>query len=360
MAADEGQEKTEQPTSKKLTDARDKGQVAKSTEINSVSIFVSGLLLLYISQSWVSGKISWFAKFIFNSLDVLTINKDLFIDYAIKGYLYFIAILAPLLIGLVVVALAANISQVGLKFATKALEPKFDKLNVFKGIKNLVSSKAFVEVAKSIFKLVLIGSFTYMMLTKLIASSTAILEFSIEEIVNFMMDSAYSLVWKLALIYILIAAADFAFQKYKFKKDMMMTKQEVKEEFKQQDGDPEIKSRIRKAQFAAARQRMMVDVPTADVVITNPTHYAIALKYDMAKDGAPTVVAKGVDELAQRIKKIAVENNVPLHEDRELARALFKMCDVGDKIPASLFKAVAQVLAYIFRLKESKKKKSII
>lgn len=360
MAADDGQEKSEQPTSKKLSDARDRGQVAKSNEINSVAIFVTGLLILYISQSWVSSRISWLAKFIFNSLDVLTINKDMVVEYIIKGYLYFLAVLAPLLIGLVIVALVTNISQVGFKFASKALKPKFDKFNIFKGIKNLISAKSLVEVLKSVFKLIVVGSFTYWMMTDLIEASTKLLEFTIEEIVNFMFDSAYALVWKLALIYILIAAADFAFQKFKFKKDMMMTKQEVKEENKQQDGDPEIKSRIRKAQFSAARKRMMQEVPTADVVITNPTHYAIALRYEMSKDAAPTVVAKGVDELAQRIKKIAVENNVPLHEDRELARALYKMCEVGDRIPSSLFKAVAQILAYVFKLREAKKKRSIV
>ncbi|HUX92247.1 MAG TPA: EscU/YscU/HrcU family type III secretion system export apparatus switch protein, partial [Ignavibacteriaceae bacterium] len=136
-------------------------------------------------------------------------------------------------------------------------------------------------------------------------------------------------------------------------------KQEVKEENKQTEGDPQIKSRIRKMQFQAAKNRMMQKVPKADVVITNPTHYAIALKYDMSKNVAPKVLAKGVDELAQRIKQIAIENSVPLHEDRELARALYRICDVGDEIPSTLFKAVAQVLAYVYQLKNNKKRKLI-
>jgi flagellar biosynthetic protein FlhB len=175
-----------------------------------------------------------------------------------------------------------------------------------------------------------------------------------------MLASAFSLIWKITLLFVVIAAVDFIFQKFKFKKEMMMTKQEVKEEYKQQEGDPQIKSRIRKQMMSMARKRMMKDIPKADVVITNPTHFAIALKYEMNKDAAPRVLAKGMDELAQRIKKIATENNVPLYEDRELARALYKSAEVGDLIPAKLFKAVAQILAYIYQMKKLKKRRSIV
>jgi flagellar biosynthetic protein FlhB len=175
-----------------------------------------------------------------------------------------------------------------------------------------------------------------------------------------MLNSAFTLVWKIVLFFAVIALIDFLFQRYKFKKQMRMTKTEVKEEYKQLEGDPQIKARIRKQMFQSARNRMMKDIPTADVVITNPTHVAVALKYDLQKDSAPKVVAKGLDELAQRIKKIAEENNVPLHEDVELARALYKSCEIGDFIPAKLFKAVAQILAYLYQLKKIKKKKSII
>lgn len=360
MAADDGQEKSEEPTSKKLSDARDKGQVAKSMEINSFAVFVSGLMLIYLSQSYVGEKISLLSINIFSTLDVLTINRDLVSTYALQGILFFFAVLAPVVIGLVIVVLASNISQVGLKFSGKALAPKFDKINIINGIKRLFSSRSVVEILKSLAKFLIIGGFTYLVLKDLVISSTIVIEFTISEILTFMIDAAFSLIWKIGLVFLLIAAIDFAFQKFKFKKDMKMSMQEVKEEHKQQEGDPQIKARIRKVQFAAARKRMMKEIPTADVVITNPTHYAIALKYDMSADAAPTVVAKGVDELAQRIKQIALENNIPLHEDRELARSLFKMCEVGDRIPSTLFKAVAQILAYVFKLREAKKKKSIV
>ena len=171
-----------------------------------------------------------------------------------------------------------------------------------------------------------------------------------------MVDAAWELLWKISLLYIIIAAVDFIFQKKKFKKDMMMSKQEVKEENRQNEGDPQIKARIKKLQYQAARNRMMQSVPKADVVITNPTHYAVALKYDASKNAAPKVLAKGVDDLARKIKEVARENNIPVHEDRELARALYRICDIGDEIPSTLFKAVAQVLAYIYQIKNNKKK----
>jgi len=171
-----------------------------------------------------------------------------------------------------------------------------------------------------------------------------------------MIDTTVKFLWKVALVYIAIAASDFAYQKFKHKKDLMMTKQEVKEEFKQQEGDPAVKGKIKQKQMIMAHRRMMKEVPKADVVITNPTHFAVALKYEMGKDSAPKVVAKGADLIAQKIKEIAKENDVPLHEDVYLARSLYKMCEIGDEVPEELFQAVAQILAYIYQLKNTYKK----
>ncbi|PJB01691.1 MAG: flagellar biosynthesis protein FlhB [Ignavibacteria bacterium CG_4_9_14_3_um_filter_36_18] len=357
----DGQEKTEQATGKRLQEARDKGQVAKSTEINSLAIFVTGMFLLYLSQQLLSGQISKLTIYIFSSLDTLEINTAVINDYALSAYFFFVLTLAPVLGGLVVIGLVASIAQVGFKFSTKALEPKFSKFNVLKGIKNLFfSSRSFVELAKSIFKLTVISLFTYIVLEELITGASKLVDYSVDETVIFMIDAAYSLIWKIAIVYALIAASDLIFQRKKHYKEMMMTKQEIKEEGKQTEGDPLIKSKIREIQYAAARNRMMKDIPTADVVITNPTHFAVALKYEPGASSAPKVVAKGMDSLAQRIKKIAIENNIPIHEDVALARALYRACDVGDEIPTSLFKAVAQILAYIFQLKNMKKKKSIV
>jgi len=356
MAEQDGKEKTEQPTGKKLDDARTRGQVARSREVNSLAVFGTGFLLLYLFQSFIGSRLKDFSVSIFNSLDTFPNRISMIGKFATDWYVFFAVTLAPIVIGLIIIIFASNIAQVGIKLSPKALGFKFDKLNVFNGIKNLFSAKSFAEVIKSVVKLVITGGFIYMILTDLIISSTELESFSINEILVFMIDSAFSLIWKIGLVYLAIAGADYAWEKYKFKKDMMMTKEEVKEEWKQTEGDPQIKSRIKRLMFEASKRRMMKNLPKADVVITNPTHYAVALKYDMQKDAAPTVVAKGVDELAKKIKEVAKQHNIPIQENRELARALYKMCEIGDAIPGSLFKAVAEVLAYVYNLKKSKKK----
>lgn len=355
MADFEGQEKTEQPSSKKLEDARKKGMVAKSIEVNSLLIVIAGLVTIFLLQSYIGQRMSRFTINIFNSLDTLPKKISLLPNMAYDWYMFFFSVLAPIMTAVVIVALASNIAQVGFKLSPKALAPKFSKLNPANGIKRIFSSRSLVEIFKTLLKFFVIAFFTYLILSDLIVASAYLDNLNPSELIIFMIDNAFSLLWKIALLYAVIAAIDFVYQRYKFKKDMMMTKQEVKEEMKQLEGDPTVKGRIRKMQMQAAQQRMMANLPNADVVITNPTHYAVALKYDMTKDSAPEVIAKGVDLLAQRIKKVAAEHNIPLHEDRELARALYKMCDVGDKIPPSLFKAVAQVLAYVYNLKKNKK-----
>lgn len=360
MAETEGQERSEQPTQKRLNEAREKGQVAKSIEVNSFAVFGTGLLMIFITQKFIGDQIARYSTQIFNSLDILTVNKNTVQNFAKETFFFFIVTIAPVIGAIFVIAIVAGIAQAGLKFSFKSLSPKFEKFNPFKGIKNvLISSRSLVEVLKSLLKLLIIGGFTYSVLSDLILKSPVLAQLSISEIVAYLMKSAGKLLWKISILYALIAAVDFIYQKYKYKKNLMMTKQEVKEETKQTEGDPQIKGRIRRLQFQAAKSRMMKNVPKADVVITNPTHYAVALRYDMQKDAAPMVVAKGVDELAQRIKTIAVENGIPLHEDRELARALYKVCDIGEEIPSKLFKAVAQILAYVYKLK-TQKKKSIV
>ncbi|MCZ7610116.1 MAG: flagellar biosynthesis protein FlhB [Ignavibacterium sp.] len=356
MAEHDGKEKTEQPTGKKLSDARDRGQVAKSREVNSLAVFSTGFIILYLFQGFIGGRIKTFTVSIFDSLDTFPNRLAMISTFMTDWYIFFAITLAPVVVGLIVVIFAANISQVGIKLSPKALSIKFDKLNVVNGVKNLISAKSFFELIKSIVKLIITGGFLYYVLEDLISSATQLESFSINEILIFMLDAAFDLIWKIGLVYLLIAAADFAWEKYKFRKSMMMTKEEVKEEWKQTEGDPQVKSRIKKLMYEASKRRMMKDLPTADVVITNPTHYAVALKYDMNKDAAPSVIAKGVDELAQKIKEVAKKHDIPIQENKELARALYKMCDIGERIPSSLFKAVAEVLAYVYNLKKSKKK----
>lgn len=361
MADIDGQEKSEQPTGKKLSDARDRGQVAKSTEINSLAVFGSGLMAIYFSRGFFGEQMSEFSRDLFGRLDAYSLNQTILQSYFLKWALFFFTVSAPVMIAVVIFSLVSNITQIGLKFSGQAFVPKMDRFNPFTGIKRILfSSNSMVETLKSLIKLFVIGLFAYLVISRLVQDTLQLVNLTIEETVEFMLDSAFAMIWKITLFFFVIAATDYIFQKYKFKKEMMMTKQEVKEEMKQTEGDPHIKAQIRKKMIQAAKGRMMKDVPRADVVITNPTHFAVALKYDSNKDGAPKVLAKGMDELAQRIKKIAMESNVPLYEDVELARALYKTCDVGDEIPSQLFKAVAQILAYIYQMKNLKKRKSIV
>ncbi len=361
MAEIDGQEKTEQPTGKRLSDARDRGQVARSTELNSLAVFGSGLMAVYLSRNFLGEKMNEFSKDLFGRLDTYKLTPTIIQSYFLKWTLFFFTILAPVVLAVVVFSLISNVTQVGLKVSGKVFVPNLNRFNPISGIKKIFfSTNSLVESFKSLAKLVIIALFAYLVISKLIEGTFRLVNFSVEETVAFMMDSAFGMLWKIILFFSVIAFTDYVFQKHKFRKEMMMTKQEVKEELKQTEGDPHIKSQIRKKMIQATRGRMMKDVPKADVVITNPTHFAVALKYESDKDAAPKVLAKGMDELARRIKKIALENNVPLYEDVELAHALYKTCDVGDEIPAKLFKAVAQILAYIYQMRDLKKRKSIV
>ncbi len=356
----DGQEKTEQPTEKKLGDARGEGKAPKSMEVNSLGIFFFGIIIIYLFRGMISKDIARMTVGIFSSLDKLTLSTDLLQVYAVSAMLFYLKVLAPFFIVLVIVALAVGFGQVGVRLSPKALMPKFSKLNPLTGFKSkFFSVEPVIEAIKSIIKVVFVGMISYWLLSDLILNSVNLVRLTIPEIMNYMTENVSTFLWQISAVYLVLAAADFVYQKHKFKEDMKMTKQEVKEENKNMEGDPHTKGRIKSKQMEMAQRRMMADVPTADVVITNPTHFAVALKYEMGSNGAPTVVAKGADRVAQKIKEIARENDVPIHENVMLARALYKSCEVGDEIPSALFKAVAEVLAYVFRLK-NKKKKTIV
>ncbi|RMD50509.1 MAG: flagellar biosynthesis protein FlhB [Ignavibacteria bacterium] len=360
MADVNGQEKTEQATPRKLQKSREEGQVARSNEISSFAVFGAGMLILLMTKNNVAHQLGELATEIFANLNTLELHYSLLQLYAVKGLYYFVMSTFPFFAGIYVITLAANIFQVGFKITPKAIRPKFSKINPLQGLKKVFfSSQSIVETFKSLAKFVVVFWIVYIIVEGLITEAMKLAAYTIPEIVQFMSDSAYTLIIKLTLVYAVIAAADFIYQKYKFKKDQMMTKQEVKDEMKQTEGNPEIKGRIKSVQAEMSRKRMIQELPTADVVITNPTHFAVALKYDPMKNGAPVVIAKGMDGLAQKIKSIAREHNIHIYEDKPLARMLYKVCDVGDEIPNDLFEAVAKVLAFVYNLK-NKTKKSIV
>lgn len=350
------EEKTEPASQKKKDDTRKKGSVAKSTDLNSAAVLVFGLLVLYLGGSTVALKLAAIGRSVFSNVGQVELSSANLHFILREGIVSFALILAPLLLAVMVVGLISNVAQVGLLFTWEPLRPKFTKLNVLKGLKRILASKhSVVEVMKGLLKISVIATVAFGSMHDVVSESLSLADGTVSGIVGFMSVASVTVGLKVGLAFFVIAAADYAFQRFEFEKKLRMTKHEVKEEMKQAEGDPLIKGRIRTIQRQIAYRRMMQDVPKADVVVTNPTHFAVAIKYEMGKMGAPKVVAKGVDLIAQRIKSIAQENNVPIVEDKPLAQMLYKTVEVGEEIPEKLFQVVAQVLAYVYRLRESRK-----
>jgi flagellar biosynthesis protein FlhB len=261
-------------------------------------------------------------------------------------------IVMPLLLLFLVIGLASNIMQIGFLFSSEAITPKFSKLNPITGFKNkFMSMRSLEQLVKTLVIMAIIIWVSYRAIMRELPVYPPLIGSDVGVIVLTFFHSSLRFLWDVLWIFIIIAAADFGFQKWQHSQDLMMTKQEVKDEYKQSDGNPLIKSRIRSIQIHMARRRMMRDVPKADVVITNPTHYAIALQYDRGKMIAPTVIAKGAGLVAAKIKEVARKASVPIIENKPLAQALHKSVDIGETIPETLYKAVAEILAYVYRLK---------
>lgn len=352
-----GGEKTEPATSKKLDDARKEGQVAKSREIANGL----GLMALFISLKLFLGYIGSRLLGIFpivydNIPDIATYwrgqmpEADTRFVFSLM-ILETLIIIAPILLIGFVVAFASDIIQVKWRPTLKPLMPKFSKLDPIKGFGKIFSVNALAELVKSLAKIGLIILICYNYLRKREMLLFNLYDMGLMQAISLAAETVIDLGIRIAALYMIIALADFAYQKVKFSIDMRMTKQEIKEEYKQQEGDPQVRSQIRQKMREASRRRMMQDLPQADVVITNPTHYAVAIKYDPEVADAPVVIAKGEDYLAARIREAAKEHNIEIVENKPLARMLYANVDVGQVIPPELYQAVADVLAFVYRLK---------
>jgi flagellar biosynthesis protein FlhB len=350
--ADTAQEKTEQASGKKLSDARDKGQVVKSVEVNSAVMLLFGLLLLSMIGTSMMNRIAAVTSDVLRSAHTVDLTVASVHHYFVLGVMLLGLILGPVFGALMAFGIAANVAQVGFMFTMEPMIPKFSKLNPMTGIsKVMVSKRSMVELLKGVVKILIVGFVAYIAIEKLIHESVELMDSEPAEIMGFIARSSFVVGMKICAAFLVVALFDYVFQRYDFMQQQRMTKEEVKEENKQSEGDPMVKGRIRSLQRQMARKRMMSDVPKADVIITNPTHYAVALKYDPAHMGAPTVVAKGMNIIAQKIKEIAKEHDIPIMEDKPLARAIYKSVEIGEQIPESLFKAVAEILAYIFQVR---------
>ncbi|OAB41350.1 flagellar biosynthesis protein FlhB [Paenibacillus glacialis] len=346
------QEKTERATPKKRQDTRKKGQVAKSMEISSSVTLLSAFLCLLIFSSYFKERlINLYSDIFMNRLlTEITINNVMmmFKEYGVQVLL----MMAPLFLTVVVMALVVNFMQVG--FLLTGLKMEFSKLDPIKGFKNIFSMRSLVEFAKSIIKLTIIGYLVYSTLWGKRVEIASLSEINLDNIMKFVSGLTMNLGLKIAIALFVLAVLDYIYQRYEYEKGIRMSKQDIKDEYKKMEGDPLIKGKIRERQRRMAMQRMMQEIPKADVIITNPTHFAIALKYDGSTMEAPTIIAKGQDYMALRIKAIAKEHGIITMENKPLARALFQRAEIGDSIPADLFQAVAEVLAYVYKLKGKK------
>ena len=344
------QEKTEQPTDKRLEDARKKGKIAISREANTAIIILFSTVFLYFMMSkGFQEMFRFYATLVRNvNLDVGPGNMYDIVLFSLMRWWY---IVGPVFGIILILGLAGSILQSGFMWSFEALKFDVNKLNPFEGIKNLVSRKSLVELVKSGIKIVCL---CYVAKNLIMGQMPVIFGLTGQDtgtIVNFLGETSFRLTLKVGIVFLFIAALDFAYQKLDFRKSMMMTMHEVKEEYKEREGNPLIKSRIRSLQREMSRRRMMDDVRTADVIVTNPTHFAVALKYTAHEMPAPRVVAKGAGFIALRIKELAAKHRVPLVENKPLAQGLYHAVKVGDYIPENFYLIVAELLATIFRRK---------
>ncbi len=350
FAADE---KTEDPTPKKLSEARKKGQVAKSPDLNSaIILIIVGLLIL------VSGDQGFedIYRFLYRSLRNINLNvaqtgvRSILIHYMFNFFNITAIVFATVMIG----GIVANLAQSGFLFSTEMLKPNFKKLSPIEGVKKQFSKKSVFNMFKTIMKLVLVIYIAYTFIKANIFNIYHMTDVDLAQIYPYMKGLVTNLIFRIAIILFILGVVDLVFQKYDFKKNLRMTKNEIKEEMKQMEGDPKIKSQRRQKQRQLATARMMTDVPKADVVINNPTHISIAIKYEEGVDSAPQVLAMGVDHVAMKIREIAREYKIPMIEDKPLARLMLKKAKVGKTVPVELYRAMAKVLAEIYRINKQK------
>lgn len=353
-----GGEKTEPATEKKLREAREEGKVAKSKELTAaVSLIVLFLCLKifvgYVGERLAGGFSSFYGKIpelVSESGGIFTLNacKNL-MNQAIINII--LVVLPFMLIGLVV-AVLVSILQVGWKVTAKPMKPELSKFNPLNGFKRMFSKDSLFELLMAIIKIALICYVAYSSIKDHKNELLLIYDIQLKQAIALMGDIIINTGLKIAFVYLIVGIADYIYNRHKFNEDMKMTKQEVKDEFKNTEGDPQIKGRQRQRMREASQRRMMQDVPKADVIITNPTHYAVAIRYDTTVAKAPVVLAKGENYLAQKIKEVAKENHIEIVENKPLARMLYANVNIGAEIPPELYQAVAEVLAMVYNLKD--------
>ncbi len=347
-------EKTEQPTPRKLAEARERGQVARSIELNAAMGLMAGAMLL---QSAGKGLVEGFGKMFKSSTDLMmldTITFDWLKENAIFSFSLILPSLMQIVLVLMVVGVGVTIVQTGFSFASKRKFVDFERVNPVKGIKRLFSLDGLQQLIKSMLKLVVVGYVVYAFAKKNLETILVLAAMDISSGINEWVALAFKLIWNVATAYFVLAVADYIFQRWNFMRQMRMSRQEIIDEVKQSEGDPFMRSRIRQLQRQMMARRMMANVPKADVIITNPTHLAIAIKYDAETMRAPKVLAKGSMQVAKRIVEKAKEHQIPVMENKPVARAIYAAVDIDEEIPPEMYMAIAEILAHVYKMRRNK------
>jgi flagellar biosynthetic protein FlhB len=354
MAEDSDQEKTEEPTSKRLEDARKKGQIARSREFNTFAMLITSAALLLMLGKQIGNGLLHIMQTHFQLTREAIFDPATPIIYLRQAMLDGITLIAPFIAVLVIMAIIAPLALGGWVFSWDALTPKFTKLNPMKGLARMFAMHGLVELVKGLLKVALIVTTAYVLAKHFLGELSGLGAEPLEQSISHALDIIGFSFLVLCASLILVAMVDVPYQLYDHSKKLKMTLQEIKDEMKESEGSPEVKARQRRTQMSMAQNRMMADVPKADVIITNPSHFAVALKYDPNAGGAPKLVAKGVDLIAAQIRNLAAEAKIPFVAAPPLARALYYSTDIDKEIPQGLYLAVAQVLAYVFHLKTAR------
>jgi len=352
--AQDDSQKTEEPTARKLSEARKKGQLAQSKEVSNFSTLLGMTFMVALLSPFMALQLYGSLSRVFEKAPLVHVDAgstgEILFDLTSDTLLA----LSPMFGMFIVLALLSNIGQTGLLFTTDPITPKLEKISPIGGLKRMFSLKSIVEFLKGIVKLTIVASIAYMLVSPELDRAEQLMDMDLIEVLREIQTLVIKLMIGVLSFMFVVAVADFFYQRYEFLKQMRMSRQEIRDEHKQSEGDPQVKARLRQIRTDRARRRMMSAVPQADVVVTNPTHFAVALKYDTETMAAPTVVAKGADTVAQRIREIAKENKVPVVENPPLARALFAGVEIDQQVPETHYKAVAQVISYVYRLKGKK------
>lgn len=354
---DDKENKTEEATPKRLRDARRKGQVAKSGDLSSATSFLVFLMFMgVLGQYLFTNTLKFLKSSLETDYSTLIIQSNLRSIF-IKNIIYFGVILLPFALISVVIGIGINLLQIGFLFSLEPLKPDFKRLNPIEGFKNIFSKKAIFNLIKNILKLTLVFYMTYGNLSKYVNRIFNSGDLGTEKLFFFMMEFVKDVGLNIALVMLILSIVDYVFQRRDFKKNLRMSKQEVKDELKEMEGNPEMKSFRMQKQRQIAMSRMMSSIKTSTVVITNPTHISVVLRYNSEMDKAPIVTAKGADYLAEKIKEVARLNKIPILENKQLARTMYKKVEIGEQVPVDLYKAVAEILAVVYQMQEKNKHK---